>query len=47
MEPQDGAAEFTPNDEVDEMRWLDPAAAERLLSYPHAATLVREAAARL
>ena len=26
---------------------VDPAAAERLLSYPHDATLVREAAARL
>ena len=25
---------FTPNDEVDELRWLEPAAAARLLSYP-------------
>ena len=32
MEPaEDGA--FAPNDEVDEMRWLDPAAATELLTY--------------
>ena len=31
MEPQSG--EFTPNDEVDELRWLDPEEALPLLSY--------------
>ena len=47
MEPEDGAGRFEPNDEVDEMRWVDLATAERLLSYPHDAALVREAAGRL
>jgi 8-oxo-dGTP diphosphatase len=46
MEPEDGAAAFTPNDEVDEMRWLEFAAAAALLSYPHDAELVRLAGAR-
>jgi 8-oxo-dGTP diphosphatase len=32
MEPEDGPAPFTPNDEVDEMRWVDAAAAAALLS---------------
>ena len=40
MEPVDGA--FAPSDEVDEMRWLSPAAAEALLSYPHDLELLRE-----
>ena len=31
MEPVDGR--FRPNDEVDELRWLPPAEADRLLSY--------------
>ncbi|GAA0534251.1 NUDIX hydrolase [Saccharopolyspora subtropica] len=31
---------FTPNDEVDELRWLDPAAARTLLTYPHDADLL-------
>jgi 8-oxo-dGTP diphosphatase len=31
MEPQSG--EFAPNDEVDELRWLEPAEALALLSY--------------
>jgi 8-oxo-dGTP diphosphatase len=31
---------FAPNDEVDEVRWLDPDAAEHLLSYPHDAAVV-------
>jgi 8-oxo-dGTP pyrophosphatase MutT (NUDIX family) len=31
MEPESG--EFTPNDEVDELRWLEPAEALELLSY--------------
>jgi 8-oxo-dGTP diphosphatase len=41
MRPLDG--EFRPNDEVDELRWLDPAAAARLLTYPHDVELVAEA----
>ena len=47
MEPEEGTAPFTPNDEVDEMRWLDVAAAAALLSYRHDAELVRLAVARL
>ncbi len=47
MEPEGPAAPFTPNDEVDEMRWVDIAAAAALLSYPHDAELVRIAAERL
>ena len=47
MEPEDGVARFEPNDEVDEMRWVDADEAERLLSYPHDAALVRRAAERL
>src|SRR3954465_11670404 len=43
MEP-DGANEFKANDEVDELRWLPAAEAAALLSYPHDAALVREAA---
>jgi 8-oxo-dGTP diphosphatase len=46
MEPRDEAP-FTPNDEVDEMRWVDVAAAESLLSYPHDAELLRAAEERL
>jgi 8-oxo-dGTP diphosphatase len=46
MEPEDGGAPFTPNDEVDEMRWVDVAAAVALLSYPHDAELVRVAEER-
>jgi len=46
MEPEDEPA-FQPNDEVDEMRWLAPGAAEALLSYPRDAELVRAAADRL
>lgn len=33
MEAVDG--EFDPNDEVDEVRWLDPATAATLLTYEH------------
>jgi 8-oxo-dGTP diphosphatase len=40
MEPEGG--EFTPNDEVDELRWLIPSAAAELLTYPHDAELVRQ-----
>jgi 8-oxo-dGTP diphosphatase len=46
MEPEDGAAPFTPNDEVDEMRWVDEDEAVALLSYPHDAELVRAAGER-
>ena len=46
MEPEDGAAAFTPNDEVDEMRWVDVEAAG-ILSYPHDKELVQAATERL
>jgi 8-oxo-dGTP diphosphatase len=46
MEP-DGDARFIPNEEVDEMRWVDFAAAAALLSYPHDAELVRVAGGRI
>ena len=46
MEPEDGDARFKPNDEVDEMRWVDVADAAALLSYPRDAELVRVAEAR-
>ena len=47
MEPVDGGAPFTPNDEVDEMRWVDVEEAAALLSYPHDAELVRAAGGRV
>ena len=40
MEPVDG--EFTPSEEVDEVRWLIPSAAAELLTYPHDRELVQE-----
>ena len=40
MEPLDG--EFSPNQEVDEVRWLLTAAAADLLSYEHDRELLRE-----
>jgi 8-oxo-dGTP pyrophosphatase MutT (NUDIX family) len=40
MEPLDG--EFAPSHEVDEVRWLAPADADRLLTYPHDRELLRE-----
>jgi 8-oxo-dGTP diphosphatase len=43
MRPLDGA--FGPGDEVDELRWLDPAEAVRTLSYPHDRGLVEGATA--
>jgi 8-oxo-dGTP diphosphatase len=46
MEPEPGAAPFTPNHEVDEMRWVDVGTAVALLSYPRDAELVRAAEAR-
>src|SRR5215210_2641774 len=39
MEANDEAGPFKPNDEVDEMRWVDVAGASALLSYPHDAEL--------
>ncbi len=39
MEPEDDIA-FTPNDEVDELRWLIPSAAAGLLTYPRDRELV-------
>jgi len=44
MEPEDAPASFTPNEEVDAMRWVTAQAAQELLSYPHDAELVRTAA---
>jgi 8-oxo-dGTP diphosphatase len=35
---------FTPDDEVDELRWVAPAEAATLLSYPHDAELIEEVA---
>ncbi len=46
MEPA-GDTAFTPNEEVDEMRWVDEETAAGLLTYPHDAELVRDAGGRL
>jgi 8-oxo-dGTP diphosphatase len=46
MEPEDDT-DFTPNDEVDQLRWLAPPEAADLLSYPHDKELVQAAALRL
>ena len=46
MEPEDDT-DFVPNDEVDQLRWLAPAEAADLLSYPHDRELVQAAAERL
>jgi 8-oxo-dGTP diphosphatase len=40
MEPLDG--EFAPSEEVDELRWLPTAEAQKLLSYEHDRVLLRE-----
>jgi 8-oxo-dGTP diphosphatase len=40
----DHADPFEPDEEVDELRWLAPADAASLLSYPHDAELVAEVA---
>jgi 8-oxo-(d)GTP phosphatase len=45
MEAVDG--EFTPNDEVDVMRWLPAADTEAALTYPHDSELVAAARERL
>jgi 8-oxo-dGTP diphosphatase len=37
-----GMEPFTPDDEVDELRWLEPRQAAALLSYPHDAELIQE-----
>jgi 8-oxo-dGTP diphosphatase len=42
MEPVGG--EFAPNDEVDELRWLTPAEAAALLTYPRDKELAQEVA---
>jgi 8-oxo-dGTP diphosphatase len=42
MEPRDGA--FEPNEEVDELRWLAPADAARILTYERDAELAQEVA---
>jgi 8-oxo-dGTP diphosphatase len=47
MEPLDGSGPFTPNDEVDDMRWVDVEEAAAVLSYPHDAELVRTAGGRV
>jgi 8-oxo-dGTP pyrophosphatase MutT (NUDIX family) len=41
MEPLEG--EFSPDDEVDQIRWLPEAEASELLTYPHDRELLREA----
>ena len=46
MEPEDDV-DFTPNEEVDELRWLAPEEAARELTYPHDRELVQAAAERL
>ena len=43
----DDETDFVPNDEVDQLRWLAPAEALELLSYPHDRELVQSAAERL
>jgi 8-oxo-(d)GTP phosphatase len=40
LEPLDG--KFVPSHEVDEVRWLQPADADRMLSYEHDRELLRE-----
>jgi 8-oxo-dGTP diphosphatase len=40
MEPKGDAHPFTPNDEVDEIRWCSPREAGKLLSYDHDRRLV-------
>jgi 8-oxo-dGTP diphosphatase len=39
-----GSDPFTPDDEVDELRWLAPGEAAALLTYPHDAELIEEVA---
>ena len=42
MAPESG--EFEPNEEVDELRWLDPVQASHILSYEHDIELAEEIA---
>jgi 8-oxo-dGTP diphosphatase len=44
MRPLDEAAEFVPNEEVDELRWVAPGAAAELLSYARDRELVEQVA---
>jgi 8-oxo-dGTP pyrophosphatase MutT (NUDIX family) len=46
MEPEDDT-DFVPNDEVDQLRWMAPAEAIEILSYPRDRELVQAAAERL
>ena len=46
MRPRSGAGEFTPNDEVDELRWLPVGEAAALLDYDHDRALVAAVAPR-
>ena len=46
MEPRNDT-DFVSNEEVDQLRWLAPAEALELLSYPHDRELVQSAAERL
>jgi hypothetical protein len=41
MELAGDPADFAPNDEVDELRWLTPGEAGALLSYDHDRALVQ------
>lgn len=47
MEARDDGERFAPNREVDAMRWISPADAAALVTYPHDAELVRAARQRL
>ena len=46
MEPE-AEVTFTPNDEVDQLRWMAPAEAVGVLTYPRDAELVQAAAERV
>lgn len=46
-DPHTEAADFQPNDEVDQIVWSDPGAAAEMLSYEHDAQLLAEAVALL
>jgi 8-oxo-dGTP diphosphatase len=41
MDPEDDSAEFAPNDEVDELRWLTASEARDVLSYDHDRALIQ------
>ncbi|HSO94603.1 MAG TPA: NUDIX hydrolase [Acidimicrobiia bacterium] len=47
MDPPDGPLDpFVPNREVDEVRWLEPREADRLLTYPHDRALLHRLSRR-